>query len=149
MDRHCSNATAIAHYLNDHAAVDTVYYPGLEGHPGHDIALAQIVLNRPVAVDAFATLAETGSFVVVDALTGATVAGGVIDAARAHARRAPLTPAKTDASEKVSGYVLSRAQLAAGLCADLGESAADKIEFERRRQEVLKILAQAGVAVRP
>ena len=38
MERHCSNASQIANYLNDHSAVDWVYYPGLEGSPGHDLA---------------------------------------------------------------------------------------------------------------
>ncbi|WP_226042192.1 cystathionine gamma-synthase [Natrinema sp. DC36] len=42
MDRHCENARAIATWLDDHPAVDRVYYPGLESHPGHDIAAEQM-----------------------------------------------------------------------------------------------------------
>lgn len=38
MERHCSNATAVADFLNNHEAVDWVYYPGLKGSPGHEIA---------------------------------------------------------------------------------------------------------------
>jgi O-acetylhomoserine (thiol)-lyase len=38
MERHCSNASAVADFLNDHEAVDWVYYPGLKGSPGHEIA---------------------------------------------------------------------------------------------------------------
>ena len=39
MDRHCSNTMAIAQFLNNHPKVDWVYYPGLEGSPGHDMAV--------------------------------------------------------------------------------------------------------------
>lgn len=42
MDRHCSNAAAIATYLIDHPAVETVLYPGLPSHPGHDVAVRQM-----------------------------------------------------------------------------------------------------------
>ena len=38
MERHCSNASAVADFLNNHKAVDWVYYPGLKGSPGHEIA---------------------------------------------------------------------------------------------------------------
>jgi cystathionine gamma-synthase len=38
---HEENATAIAHVLNNHDQVSRVYYPGLESHPGHDIAKRQ------------------------------------------------------------------------------------------------------------
>jgi len=38
MERHCSNANAVADFLNNHEAVDWVYYPGLKGSPGHEIA---------------------------------------------------------------------------------------------------------------
>ncbi len=39
MERHCSNAQAVADFLSSHAAVDWVYYPGLQGSPGHDKAV--------------------------------------------------------------------------------------------------------------
>ncbi|MGQ3413556.1 cystathionine gamma-synthase [Natrinema sp. LN54] len=42
MDRHCENARAIADVLDDHPDVDRVYYPGLESHPGHEIAAEQM-----------------------------------------------------------------------------------------------------------
>ncbi|TDW30462.1 cystathionine gamma-synthase [Cryobacterium psychrophilum] len=42
MDRHCSNAQAIAEFLDAHAAVETVYYPGLPAHPGHELAKQQM-----------------------------------------------------------------------------------------------------------
>ena len=42
MDRHCSNARAVAAFLEGHPAVGRVYYPGLASHPGHEIAAAQM-----------------------------------------------------------------------------------------------------------
>ena len=38
MERHSSNAQAIAEALVGHRAVERVYYPGLPNHPGHDLA---------------------------------------------------------------------------------------------------------------
>ncbi len=42
MERHASNAQAIAEYLEDHPKVKDVYYPGLHNHPGHEIAKKQM-----------------------------------------------------------------------------------------------------------
>ncbi|MHB2028187.1 MAG: cystathionine gamma-synthase, partial [Acidimicrobiales bacterium] len=42
MERHCSNARVIAGFLDEHARVDRVYFPGLEHHPGHDVAQLQM-----------------------------------------------------------------------------------------------------------
>ncbi len=38
MDRQCANTQAMAEYLNGHALVQQVYYPGLPGHPQFDRA---------------------------------------------------------------------------------------------------------------
>jgi cystathionine gamma-synthase len=42
MERHSSNAQAIAEALVGHPALDAVYYPGLPTHPGHDVAARQM-----------------------------------------------------------------------------------------------------------
>jgi cystathionine gamma-synthase len=42
MDRHSSNASAIAERLVGHPKLTAVYYPGLADHPGHDLAAAQM-----------------------------------------------------------------------------------------------------------
>jgi cystathionine gamma-synthase len=42
MERHCSNAQAIAEHLVGHPSLDAVYYPGLPGHPGHELAARQM-----------------------------------------------------------------------------------------------------------
>lgn len=38
---HSRNALAVAQYLENHPAIDKVYYPGLKSHPNHDIAAKQ------------------------------------------------------------------------------------------------------------
>ena len=42
MDRHCTNAAAIAEMLDAHPAVARVLYPGLSTHPGHEVAARQM-----------------------------------------------------------------------------------------------------------
>ncbi len=42
MERHNSNAYAIANMLAEHRDVKTVYYPGLPSHPNHDVAARQM-----------------------------------------------------------------------------------------------------------
>lgn len=42
MDRHSANARAIADFLVGHPAVAEVRWPGLESHPGHDVAARQM-----------------------------------------------------------------------------------------------------------
>jgi cystathionine gamma-lyase len=41
MERHQSNAFALARFLEAHPRVRRVYYPGLESHPAHAVALKQ------------------------------------------------------------------------------------------------------------
>jgi len=42
MDRHAQNALAIVELLVDHKNIETVLYPGLPDHPGHEIATRQM-----------------------------------------------------------------------------------------------------------
>jgi len=42
MERHCSNAIKIARFLENHSAIEKVYYPGLESHSQHALALNQM-----------------------------------------------------------------------------------------------------------
>ncbi|PZE26502.1 MULTISPECIES: cystathionine gamma-synthase [unclassified Curtobacterium] len=42
MERHSANAQAVAEALVGHPAVERVFYPGLESHPGHAIAAKQM-----------------------------------------------------------------------------------------------------------
>jgi cystathionine gamma-lyase len=42
MERHCTNAHRVAHFLDAHSAVGRVRYPGLPSEPGHAIAARQM-----------------------------------------------------------------------------------------------------------
>jgi cystathionine gamma-synthase len=42
MDRHCDNAERIAQFLLSSRKVSEVFYPGLDNHPGHEIAAKQM-----------------------------------------------------------------------------------------------------------
>ncbi len=42
MDRHSANAMAVAEFLQKQELVETVYYPGMPDHPGHDVARRQM-----------------------------------------------------------------------------------------------------------
>ena len=42
MDKHCDNAEAVAKFLDAQPQVARVCYPGLETHPGHDVAAKQM-----------------------------------------------------------------------------------------------------------
>ena len=41
MQAQCANALAVARFLEQHPAVTRVYYPGLESHPQHELAMRQ------------------------------------------------------------------------------------------------------------
>jgi bifunctional enzyme CysN/CysC len=118
-----------------------VDFETLASSPAHacgmnDIADCRILLGRATALDVFRELPLTGNFVLVSAIDGATVAGGVI------------TWAQSGAPEVGNNVlVLNRALLAKGLCSDLGDSAADIAEFNRRAQEVATLLRSVGVPV--
>ena len=42
VEKHCSNAQAVAEFLDAHKNIEQVYYPGLQAHPGHELAKKQM-----------------------------------------------------------------------------------------------------------
>lgn len=44
MEKHCANAMKIAEFLEEHEAVETVYYPGLKSFPQYELAKKQMDL---------------------------------------------------------------------------------------------------------
>ena len=42
MEKHSDNAERVVEFLTAHPAVSAVHYPGLEGHPGHEVAKRQM-----------------------------------------------------------------------------------------------------------
>lgn len=45
MDRHCSNALALAQFLETHSEIEKVVYPHLESYPNYDLAKKQMKLG--------------------------------------------------------------------------------------------------------
>jgi cystathionine gamma-synthase len=77
MRQHCENARRIAAFLEDHPAVERVLYPGLESHPGHEIAARQmrdfggmISFLAPSEAEAVALVARTKLFALAESLGG-------------------------------------------------------------------------------
>ena len=78
MQRHSENAAAVADFLDGHPAVDSVLYPGLPGHAGHDIAARQMsgfggmvsVRMRGGRGAAQRLCAATGIFILAESLGG-------------------------------------------------------------------------------
>jgi bifunctional enzyme CysN/CysC len=103
---------------------------------GNDIAVARVTLGRSAVVERYVDRRDTGSFVLVDAVTGATVAGGIV--ARAHAREGGRPPV---------AFRITRSLLRQGIGADLGDDVASERELRRRADEVAILLRGAGVAV--
>ena len=77
MERHCENARRVAAFLDGHAAVERVLYPGLEAHPGHEIAARQmsdfggmISFLAASEEDAVRLMAETKIWKLAESLGG-------------------------------------------------------------------------------
>ena len=78
VERHSSNAQAIADRLVGHPKLEAVYYPGLPGHPGHELAAKQMkhfggmlsvaVAGGPAAAKKFAE--STSIFQLAESLGG-------------------------------------------------------------------------------
>ncbi len=63
MRQHEENAIAVANYLKEHPAVKTVFYPGLESHPGYEIAKRQMKgFGGMVSIELKGGPEETNSF---------------------------------------------------------------------------------------
>ncbi len=64
MERHCNNAQAVAEYLENHAMVDKVYYPGLKSHQGYAFLNKQMKgAGGVIAFELKGNLAEGEAFI--------------------------------------------------------------------------------------
>ena len=79
VQRACENAKAIADFLARHPRVRKLYYPGLESHPGHELAKRQMKdfgamisfdLHDDTSEDADRVLAKTQVFTLAESLGG-------------------------------------------------------------------------------
>ena len=77
MRRHCENARTVAEFLDAHPRVERVLYPGLESHPGHEIAARQmadfggmVCFLAESEEEAVALVARTKVFQLAESLGG-------------------------------------------------------------------------------
>ncbi|MDA1028738.1 MAG: cystathionine gamma-synthase [Bacteroidetes bacterium] len=79
MERHCSNAQAIAEYLENHPKIGKVYYPGLPSFAGHELAKRQMdgfggmvsfLLKNDNIKDATTVMSSTNVFTLAESLGG-------------------------------------------------------------------------------
>ncbi|SEK97572.1 cystathionine gamma-synthase [Roseovarius azorensis] len=80
MERMCANAMALAEYLAGHPRIEAVYYPGLVGHQGHEIARRQMQGGYGFLLSALVTGGRERALEVVGRLRlfhRATSLGGV------------------------------------------------------------------------
>ena len=76
LDRQCANAAVIARFLAGHPSVASVMYPGLEDHPGHELAKRQMreygamvsFICRGGEAVALEVAASTGIFTLAESL---------------------------------------------------------------------------------
>lgn len=124
MQRHCENAKKIANYLNNHPKIESVYWPGFNYHPNHNIAKNQ--MNDYGAMISFTSKGNSlsKSLKIVESLKIFTLAeslGGVESLA---GHPASMTHASIPKKEREkSGVVDSLIRLSVGI-----EDADDLIE---------------------
>ncbi len=77
MQRHCDNAGAVAEWLDGRPGVEHVLYPGLPGHPGHELAARQMAgfggmvsFLADSAAEAVALVARTKIWKLAESLGG-------------------------------------------------------------------------------
>jgi bifunctional enzyme CysN/CysC len=137
----------------------------------NDIGRCALRLDRLVAATTYADNRQLGGFILIDKVSHATVAAGMVESwvdrsgagkaatdeasrilwitAPSHAEQAALA---AKAQEKLIGlgrasFVLDEAAIRAGLSADLGTSEAEIGENIRRVREVAKLMSRAGIHV--
>jgi cystathionine gamma-synthase len=77
MRAHCENAKRVAHFLEEHEAVERVLWPGLPSHPGHGVARTQmrdfgamVSFLTPTEDEAVELVARTKLFQLAESLGG-------------------------------------------------------------------------------
>ncbi len=137
----------------------------------NDIGGCTIDLDQPVAATLYADNHELGSFILIDKISNATIAAGLINgfprtsrsreetdpetsgilwiAAATDAERAALAQTARQRLQALgrATFILDDATLAAGLNADLDRDGNDAGESLRRLREVARLMSKAGIHV--
>ena len=93
MSESCTNASKVAHWLNDHPNVMRVHYPGLRSHPGYELAKKQqsdfgAILSFEIAGG------QPAAWNVIDSLQVFSISGNLGDAKSIVSHSASTTHAR-------------------------------------------------------
>ncbi|MDP2562687.1 PLP-dependent aspartate aminotransferase family protein [Psychrobium sp. 1_MG-2023] len=115
MERHCTNGLAIAQWLEKQPAVNKVYYPGLDSHPGNHFIPEQMTQGGGViAFTLNAELEQVKGF--VNALSLFKIAVSLGDAESLIQHPASMTHATySDEDKKTAGITDSLLRISVGL----------------------------------
>ncbi|MGE3066777.1 MAG: sulfate adenylyltransferase subunit 1 [Hyphomicrobiaceae bacterium] len=124
--------------IRAHIDLETIGEIPAAGCAVNDIAVGRITLGRSIAIDRYADHMATGCFILVDPISGATIAAGAVTDVAPAARPGP----------RENVFRLTRDLLARGIGADLAtaDKAADE-ELRRRANEIAILMREAGVTV--
>ncbi len=85
MERHCSNAMAVAHYLNDHKSIAKVNYNGLPDHPDYNVSAKQMRHPGPMmSIELKGGLAAGKNFIDKLKMCTRAVSLGTVDTLISH-----------------------------------------------------------------
>ncbi|MFC7367129.1 MULTISPECIES: O-succinylhomoserine sulfhydrylase [Vreelandella] len=115
MGAHCENALTLARWLDEHPAVNKVYYSGLEAHPQH--ALAKRQQKGFGAVLGFEVKGgQAGAWQVIDATRMLSITGNLGDVKTTITHPATTTHGRlSDAQKEVAGITPGLIRVAVGL----------------------------------
>ena len=121
MQAQCANALAVAQFLERHAKVSRVYYPGLESHPQHELAMRQ-QSGRGGAVVSFdvrgtdAKSLRTNAFHVIDSSEVISIATNLGDTKSIITHPATTSHGRlTEVQRQAAGISQGLIRLAVGL----------------------------------
>lgn len=80
VERHCANAQKVAEFLEGESKIEKVYYPGLESHPGHEIAAKQMHNGFGGVIACTVVGGKAASMKFVNSLKMSTIAVSLGDA---------------------------------------------------------------------
>ena len=121
MKAHCENALAVARFLESHPSVSRVYYPGLESHPQHELAMRQQSgLGGPVvSFDVKGTDPDTlrrNAFAVIDSVEVLSIATNLGDTKSIISHSATTSHGRlTEEQRQAAGIGQGLVRLAVGL----------------------------------
>lgn len=100
MERHCANALHVAHWLEQQPQVTRVFYPGLPGHPQHELAKRQMPRGFGGMLSFEVAGGKDAAWRVIDNSAGLSITGNLGDTRTIITHPDTTTHMRVDAAEK-------------------------------------------------